>query len=147
MIVAADGKPVRTPDDLRRLITAHEPGETVELEVREGAGTRSITVGTIESPAAPGRAVVGIQVEQAADIDLPIDVDIDLGGVGGPSAGLAFALDIVEELGRNVDHGLKIAATGEIELDGAVVPIGGRQAEDARRPPVERRCLRRPGWG
>ena len=55
----------------------------------------------------------------------PIDVDIDLAGVGGPSAGLAFALDIVEELRGNVDRGLKVAATGEIELDGSVLPIGG----------------------
>jgi PDZ domain-containing protein len=125
VVVAADGSPVRTPTDLRRLITAHKPGETVELTVREGGGTKTIRVGTIESPAEPGRAVVGVQVEQAADIHLPIDVEIDLGGVGGPSAGLAFALDIVEELRHNVDHGLKVAATGEIELDGGVVPIGG----------------------
>ena len=139
VIVAADGKRVRTPDDLRRLITAHAPGETVDLKVREGAGTRPITVGTIESPSAPGRAVVGIQVEQAADIHLPIAVDIDLGGVGGPSAGLAFALDIVEELRRNVDDGLKVAATGEIELDGGVVPIGGvkQKVLGARRSNVD----------
>ena len=139
VIVAADGKPVRTPADLRRLITAHEPGETVELTVREGGGTRTISVGTIESPAEPGRAVVGVQVEQAADIKLPIDVQIDLGGVGGPSAGLAFALDIVEELRHNVDHGLKVAATGEIELDGGVVPIGGvkQKVLGARRSNVD----------
>ena len=46
-------------------------------------------------------------------------------GVGGPSAGLAFALDVLEELGRDVDRGYKVAATGEIELDGGVAPIGG----------------------
>ena len=72
-----------------------------------------------------GRPIVGVQVEQSADIKLPIDVEIDLGGVGGPSAGLAFALDIVEELRGDVDRGLKVAATGEIELDGDVLPIGG----------------------
>jgi Lon-like protease len=84
-----------------------------------------IEVGTIASPSEGGRPIVGIQVEQSADIQLPIDVDIDLAGVGGPSAGLAFALDIVEELRGNVDDGLKVAATGEIELDGDVLPIGG----------------------
>ena len=56
---------------------------------------------------------------------LPLDVQIDAGGVGGPSAGLAFALDILEELGRNVVHGKKVAATGEILPNGAVGPIGG----------------------
>ena len=64
---------------------------------------------------------------------------IDLGGVGGPSAGLAFALDIVEELRHNVDHGPKVAATGEIELDGGVVPIGGvkQKVLGARRSSVD----------
>jgi len=125
VITAVDGKPVETPDDLRRLITAHEPGETVSLTVRSGDETTTVEVPTIESPSDPGRAIVGIQVEQAADIKLPIGVNIDLGSVGGPSAGLAFALDIVEELRGKVDKGLKVAATGEIELDGRVVPVGG----------------------
>ena len=55
------------------------------------------------------------------------------GGVGGPSAGLAFALEVMEELGRNVDHGYTVAATGEIELNGAVGADRRRQAEDVRR--------------
>ena len=50
---------------------------------------------------------------------------INAGSVGGPSAGLAFALDVLEQLGRDVDHGHRIAATGEIGLDGSVQPIGG----------------------
>ena len=125
VIVGVDGSPVRTPDDLRRLIAKHEPGETVRLRVRAGGATRLVKVGTIESQQEPGRPIVGIQVEQFADIKLPLDVDIDLGGVGGPSAGLAFALDVVEELRGNVDRGLRVAATGEIELDGRVAPIGG----------------------
>ena len=62
---------------------------------------------------------------QAADITLPIHVDIDLGGVGGPSAGLPFALDVYEQLGHDIDRGLKVAATGELDLDGSVGPIGG----------------------
>jgi Lon-like protease len=125
VIVGVDGKPVKTPDDLRRLIAKHEPGETVKLSVRAGGAKRSIDVGTIESPSEKGRPIIGVQVEQSADIKLPIDVQIDLHCVGGPSAGLAFALDIVEELRGNVDRGLKVAATGELELDGRVTPIGG----------------------
>jgi PDZ domain-containing protein len=125
VIVAVDDSPVKTPDDLRRLIAKHEPGDTVRLRVRAGGATRVVRVGTIESPQEPGRPIVGIQVEQFADIKLPIDVEIDLGGVGGPSAGLAFALDVAEELRGNVDRGLRVAATGELELDGRVIPIGG----------------------
>ena len=54
--------------------------------------------------------------------DCPFDLGRD---VGGPSAGLAFALEVLEQRGRDVDHGLKIAATGEIQLDGSVTSIGG----------------------
>lgn len=125
VIVGVDGKRVRTPDDLRRLIATHEPGETVRLKVRAGGAEREVVVGTVESPQEAGRPVVGIQVEQFADIKLPLDVEIDLGGVGGPSAGLAFALDVVEELRGGVDRGLDVAVTGELELDGGVLPIGG----------------------
>ena len=125
VIVGVDGEPVKTPQDLRRLIAKHKPGETVKLSVRAGGATRNVEVGTIESPAEKGRPIIGVQVEQSAAISLPLDVKIDLGGVGGPSAGLAFALDIAEELRGNVDRGLKVAATGELELDGQVAPIGG----------------------
>lgn len=125
VIVAVDGVAVRTPDDLRRLIAKREPGDSVRLRVRTGGTTRVVEVATIESPEEAGRPIVGIQVEQFADIKLPIDVEIDLGGVGGPSAGLAFALDVVEELRGNVARGLRVAVTGELELDGRVVPIGG----------------------
>ena len=69
--------------------------------------------------------MIGIIVSQAADVRLPRKVKINAGGVGGPSAGLAFALDVLEELGRNVDHGYRVAATGEVDLAGDVLPIGG----------------------
>jgi len=125
VIVAVDGKAVKTPDDLRRLISDREPGERVRVNVRAGGAVRTEVLRTIESPEQEGRAIIGVQVEQSARIELPIDVEIDVGGVGGPSAGLAFALDVLEELGRDIDRGYKIAATGEIQLDGAVGPIGG----------------------
>jgi PDZ domain-containing protein len=125
VIVAVDGSTVGTPDDLRRLIAKHEPGETVRLRVRAGGATRVVEVGTIESPDEPDRPIVGIQVEQFADIKLPLSVEIDLGGVGGPSAGLAFALDVVEELRGDLDGGNRVAVTGELGLDGRVSAIGG----------------------
>ncbi len=125
VIVAVDGTTVATPDDLRRLIGRREVGETVRLRVRAGEETRTVEVGTIASPEDPEQPIVGIQVEQFAEIDVPIDVEIDLGNVGGPSAGLAFALDVVEELRGDVDRGNLVAATGEIQLDGTVSPVGG----------------------
>ena len=125
VIVAVDGARVRTPDELRRAIGRRDPGDEVELRVRSDGETRTETVGTVESPDDPERPVVGIQVSQNADIELPLDVEIDLGNVGGPSAGLAFALDVLEELGRDVDRGRRVVVTGELQLDGTVSPIGG----------------------
>ena len=78
-------------------------------------------------PAGQGsaRPVVGILLEPDVDIRLPTKVQIDAGQVGGPSAGVAFALQVMEELGRDVDRGRRIAATGEIFLDGKIGPVGG----------------------
>jgi Lon-like protease len=82
-------------------------------------------VETVPNPNEPTRPIVGITVDQEADIDLPLDIDIDLGRVGGPSAGLPFAIEIARMLGRDVTHGCKIAATGELALDGSVLSVGG----------------------
>ncbi len=97
----------------------------MRLRLRRDGKVLSVTVRTVPSPDDPARAIIGIRVAQAADIELPIKVSIDLGGVGGPSAGLPFALDVLQELGRDIDRGRRVAATGEIELDGSVGPIGG----------------------
>lgn len=125
VIVAVDGVPVRTPDELRRQIGRHEPGDSVRLTVRRDGKSIDVDVGTIPSPDDPSRPIVGISVDQDAKIELPVKVDIDLGDVGGPSAGLPFALEIARKLGRDVTHGCRVAATGELALDGTVVPIGG----------------------
>jgi PDZ domain-containing protein len=58
-------------------------------------------------------------------VRFPFRIRFDLGDVGGPSAGLAFALELLEKRGRDVDHGYKVAATGVLELDGTVTRIGG----------------------
>ena len=125
VIVSVDGKPVRKTDDLRRLITAHPPGTTIRLGVRGAKGIREVDVKTIADPHNPKRAVIGVIVLQASQAKLPIPVRIDTGSIGGPSAGLAFALDVLQELGHRVDRGHKVAATGEIFPDGSVGPIGG----------------------
>jgi PDZ domain-containing protein len=125
VIVAVDGKPVQTRSDLLRLVGAHKAGEEVRLDLRRGSKRVPVTLRAAADPDDPKRAVIGVYVQQAASIKLPLEVKIDLGNVGGPSAGLAFALDVMEELGRDVDGGQKVAATGEIELDGSVAPVGG----------------------
>ena len=125
VILAVDGKAVRTPGDLRERIQRHRPGETVRVRFRRDKAVQEASIRTISDPNHPRRTLIGVLAEQAVRIKLPIRVRIDVGNVGGPSAGLAFALDVLEELGRDVDRGYRVAATGEIEIDGGIVPIGG----------------------
>jgi PDZ domain-containing protein len=123
VVIAAGGKPVAAPADLRRAI--REAGTNRELSLVVERGKQEVRLQVRPTRGPEGTPVIGVIVSQAADITLPVDVEIDTGGVGGPSAGLAFALDLMEELGRDVDRGNKIAVTGSLELDGTVGQIGG----------------------
>jgi Lon-like protease len=125
VIVSADGKRVRTRDDLRVVLARHKPGDEVELGVRRGKDVRVITVETTSDETDPKRPIIGILPSQALNVQFPFPIRFDLGDVGGPSAGLAFALELLEKRGRDVDHGYRVAATGEMQLDGRVTRIGG----------------------
>jgi Lon-like protease len=125
VIVSVNGVPTLTLAALRTELAKAKPGDTVSLGVRRGSAVTTIGVKTIADPLAPHRALVGFTPDQSADIRLPLKVQIDARGVGGPSAGLAFALQVMEELGKNVSRGYRVAATGQMELNGAVSPIGG----------------------
>jgi PDZ domain-containing protein len=140
VIVAVDGHPVRSPAEVQRWMTGKHVGDEVRLTVRRGKDTKVLSMHTAPASAEDStRAVVGVLLEQARDIRLPIKVTIDAGQVGGPSAGLAFALDVLEELGHNVDRGHRIAATGQIFLNGSVGSIGAikQKTIGARRAGVE----------
>jgi PDZ domain-containing protein len=139
VIVAVDGVPVGTTDEVRKEIGKRKPGEKVTLTVRRGGEKVDLTMGTIPSPEDHTRPIVGIEVDQDAHIVLPRKVHIDLGAVRGPSAGLPFALEIARKLGRNVTHGCRVAATGELDLEGDVLPVGGLEQKTigARRAHVD----------
>ena len=125
VIVAVDGKPTPTIASLHRVLSDVNPGDTIALRVRRARHLLTVRLRTVANAQEPGRAFIGISADQAATIKLPIRVSIDLPSVGGPSAGLAFALEVLQRLGKNVTHGHRVAATGEMELNGAVGAIGG----------------------
>jgi Lon-like protease len=125
VVVSAAHHQVRSPADLRRIVGSRRPGSLIQLGVRRGSHLTQVVIRTIRDPHQRGRSIIGVFVDQAAFIKLPRRVTIDAGNVGGPSAGLAFALEVLEQLGKNVDHGHRIAATGQLELDGSVTPVGG----------------------
>lgn len=129
VITAVDGAPVRTVQDATSLLGGHHPGDTVALSVRRGDdATDDVEVTMAQrSPEEPDKAVVGVTL-QTADfkVETPFPIEITTQGIGGPSAGLAYTLAIIDDLTPDdLAGGAKVAATGEIEPDGSVGPIGG----------------------
>lgn len=147
-IVAIDGTPVTNITDLIDTLAGHAPGDEVQLSVErydaalaaaaaanEGSGDtpdqgRAETVSVVlgDHPDRPGSGFLGIQpidrLQFANDFDFHID--IDSGEVGGPSAGLAFTLAILDDLTPGeLTGGQDVAVTGVIYADGGVGPVGG----------------------
>lgn len=126
VIVSVAGQPTLTPKKLISAVRRHRVGQVVPVRVRRGNEQKTFDIRL--TPAGPGVDVpaIGIsQFEQAASVHLPLKVSVRTGQIGGPSAGLAFALQIREELGKDITRGYRVVATGAIDLDGTIEPIGG----------------------
>jgi PDZ domain-containing protein len=137
-VTAVDGKPIHTNSALVAAIRAHKPGETLDVAVErfDAAGkAKTLTVharltGTPapdkQHPAQPNVPFLGVSTMSLTTFVLPIDVQINVGNIGGPSAGLALTLGILDVLSNgNLTGGHKVAATGTINLDGTVGDVGG----------------------
>ncbi len=127
VILAVDGTEVAAANEVGELITTREPGEDVIFTVKRDGEQLEITVPTEQAAQGDPRAVVGIL--PAMGFELPFEIEITLGEeIGGPSAGLVFALGIVDKLTPGaLTEGAYVAGTGTIEADGTVGPIGGIQ--------------------
>lgn len=129
LIVAIDGAPTLTADALRAALATHQPGTTVSVEVVQNKKDRRsvpVTLGANPDPDPQrnGKAYLGIGASD--DPVLPFQINIDTTRVGGPSAGLAFALSILDVLTPGeLTGGQPVAATGELLSDGKVGAIGG----------------------
>lgn len=145
-IVKVNGKAVGTPDAVVAEIEKLKPGAKVTFTVRRTESetatatpsptgpeptarpkttVKDIVITTRPDPEDPKKARAGINV--GAKFVFPFDVDINLGNsIGGPSAGMMFALSIYDLLTPgSLTGGKSVAGTGEITADGIVGPIGG----------------------
>ncbi|GAA4053084.1 YlbL family protein [Agromyces indicus] len=121
VITAVDGEPVRSVGELRGALAEHGTESPATLEVVRGDGTAEVEVTPVERN---GQVVIGIGVRMR--YEFPIDVEIRLDDVGGPSAGMMFALGIVDKLTPGaMTGGERVAGTGTIDSDGEVGGIGG----------------------
>jgi PDZ domain-containing protein len=122
VISAVDGKPVTGYESVSAAVKAHKPGDNVAFTVTRGKDKAEVKVGTVE--AGKGQAAVGVSMQQS--YTFPFKVAINVGDVGGPSAGLMFSLGILDKLTPGeITGGKKIAGTGTIQPTGEVGPIGG----------------------
>ena len=124
VITALDGRPVRESTEVVELVRERSPGDPIELEVRGETDTRTIEVTLGANPDDAELPYIGVLL--TTDVDLPIDIEVDAGVIGGPSAGLFFALSLLELLEPDeLIDGRVIAGTGTLARDGTVGGVGG----------------------
>ncbi len=128
-ITEMNGNPIHTVDDLTRFMKQAKPGETVKITVdRIGVSSDKVvhvTLGKTERAGAQA-PFLGIYMETHPNYDFPFNVEFDTGNIGGPSAGLALTLTLIDRLSpKGLTRGNDIAVTGTIQPDGSVGPIGG----------------------
>lgn len=122
-ITAVDGTAVESAAQLQELVSGQPVGTTVTIEyVREGAA--DVVEVTTAADGADGETPrVGVAI--AEEMDVPFELSIELDRIGGPSAGLMFALGIIDRLEpSDLTGGLVIAGTGVIDEQGTVGAIG-----------------------
>jgi PDZ domain-containing protein len=129
-ITAVDGEVLDEPEDLAHLLDDDGPGDEIEITVQPFDTTEDpedITIELAAKPDDPEQGMMGVQVQPTGvEFDFPVDVSFDTGDVGGPSAGLAFTLGLIDLLTPGeLTGGVPVAVTGEIHSDGTVGPVGG----------------------
>lgn len=124
LIVAIDGDPVRVPEDVVEAVRSQPVGATLVFTVERDGEDVDVDVVSAEKPDEAGVPYVGITVGINYRAEFPIVFALD--DIGGPSAGMMFALAIVDKLTpEDLSGGGHVAGTGTIDPAGAVGAIGG----------------------
>jgi PDZ domain-containing protein len=137
VVTSIDGKPVHTSQDLVNILHAYKPGGQVVITAdrTDSQGhEKTVTVtahltGTPRiggQPANPQKPFLGVVAQDDTTFSFPFGVNVDVGDIGGPSAGLALTLGLIDVLSSGqLTGGHMVAATGTIALDGTVGDVGG----------------------
>ena len=125
IVLAVGDTLIATAQQLSDTIKAQQPGAPAALTALDPDGrTRTVNVTLADRD---GVALLGVIVTTHVQFaEFPIDVTLNIDDIGGPSAGLAFTLSVIDALTpESLTGGLDVVATGTIYHDGAVGPIGG----------------------
>lgn len=130
---SVNGKPVTNYQQLKRILDGEQPGTAVTVAVRRNSSptqssTKTLKITLGKPPQGGTGGSLGITVPPDKECLAPFEVQLGLNGeIGGPSAGMMFALGIIDKVARDLTGGRFIAGTGTIAPDGSVGPIGGIQ--------------------
>ena len=134
VILAIDGRAVSTAQDVQRMIGSRPAGTDFRIDIERDGDERTVRVTSERLPEiAEGLAGIGVAVStRDLVIDLPFEVQFRQRAIGGPSAGLAYALAIADLL-DDTDYasGRTIAASGTVDFAGEVGPVGGLNGKTA----------------
>jgi PDZ domain-containing protein len=133
IIVEIDGQLIAFRSDVIDLLAGKQIGDEVRLVVErvpeEGSEAKTVELTVVLGPHTddPERPMIGILLDNNEPIiEFPVDVAIDSQNIGGPSAGMMFTLQIIDQLTEDaLTRGHRIAGTGSIDRDGTVGAIGG----------------------
>jgi Lon-like protease len=121
-----DGDPVKLADDLSGAVRSRPPGTSFDMDVTRGKDKVTVTV-TSEAGILQGVPAIGVDIDtRDFDVELPFEITFREREIGGPSAGLTYALavyDLLED--ADVARGRSVATTGEMSIDGLVGAVGG----------------------
>ncbi len=123
-ILTVDGDPVDGVTELSAALADAGAGTQVALGIVRDGDEQTVDIAPVASTEDPDAVLIGIQT--GATYDFPFDVTVNLGSVGGPSAGMMLALGTYDKLTPGaLTDGEHIAGTGTITADGEVGAIGG----------------------
>ncbi len=125
VLTTIDDQPTTTPDTLTKVLSTEAPGTKARVALTRAGVAKVVTVRL--GPPVQGRKGGSLGVTVGSVCATPYQVDLGLGNeIGGPSAGLMFALGIMDKVGpTDLTNGRFIAGTGTIDTQGKVGPIGG----------------------
>ena len=128
-LIEINGTKITTLDDIAPILGKVKAGDTVDITfLRDGKQIKD-KVATIQAPGETrSRTIIGFSPVDTTTVQLPpgLKVTFDTEGIGGPSAGLAFTLTLIDQVTKGSLMGnQRIAVTGEIDIDGKVGAIGG----------------------
>jgi len=125
-IVAVNGTAVAGLESLRAAITANGTDAPASIDIVRGGVASTVQITPTTATASDGSTSTVIGIGTKITYDLPVDITIQLDNVGGPSAGMMFALGMIDLLTPGeLNGGEDVAGTGTIDADGNVGPIGG----------------------